>query len=863
MAVSRPHYFTGQFLKQSDFLLEQEYHKKLNRLHNRYHHTVGVVTGLKVTHRAGTIDVTVSDGVAIDRQGRTIVLDAVDTVKSFSGKAAGNYYVVISYEKEFADETEETGVKGFTRVNEKSLLEITTGAPDTTSNKIALAKIIVEDNAGTKSIKSVDTSVRNISGAIAGESLTIAKNPSTVVGDHALKVDGDAYITGKVGIGKAPSAVNLDVAGTVKANYVQVGNSQYNDGYMELSATKPYIDFHHGESGGDYNMRIINNANKSLSIEGGSLTIQENLNVGKTAKVGYLRINPQNTASEGGELQLGGSGANPSWQLDAYKSRFRIHSGGEKMTILSNGNVGVGKSNPVAKLDINGFSRTLGMSVNNGANSGVGRGLWLWAPNDSNHVIYSSNPSGKTPANTKPAAGYFNAGHRLRLRTYTGQGFLFENQAEQALVDIDSSNGRLWTKGAMYAGNSDIYFTHKSHHHTGIGNTPGFAAIENSSNYDALMILGRAGTSQGRRVKMWDTVYVHGSFYNQSDKRLKTNIKPIKNSLLKIKSLEGVQYNWKKNDMGAEEQVGLLAQQVEEVFPSVVSTDQKGVKSINYIGLTGPIIEAIKEQQNIIENLKGESAKQHDLLKEVQNKQGGADFAEYFKSKSGDVIKPGTAVVVKNSLIEEAKKGETPFGVISANPGLIGGAFHEWPGKFLKDAFGNDIVEEYEEEIKTQKTEKVKHERQKAKTKTIEEDVVEMVEKKVDGKMVMVEVTKKEKREVDEPQYKEIEIVDEKSKEVIRTEQVPIMETFEVEEPVYDENGEPVMIGTGKFEKKTRQKLNPKYDPKREYVPRDQRPEWNIVGLVGQIPLRKGQPTAPGWVKLKDIDKDVELWLVK
>lgn len=42
-----------------------------------------------------------------------------------------------------------------------------------------------------------------------------------------------------------------------------------------------------------------------------------------------------------------------------------------------------------------------------------------------------------------------------------------------------------------------------------------------------------------------------------------------------------------------------------------------------------------------------------------------------------------------------------------------------------------------------------------------------------------------------------------------------------------------------------------------------QRPEWNCVGLLGQLSLRKGQPVAPTWVKIKDISDEVELWLVK
>lgn len=66
---------------------------------------------------------------------------------------------------------------------------------------------------------------------------------------------------------------------------------------------------------------------------------------------------------------------------------------------------------------------------------------------------------------------------------------------------------------------------------------------------------------------------------------------------------------------------------------------------------------------------------------------------------------------------------------------------------------------------------------------------------------------------------------------------------------IKDENGERV--------------LNPEYDPEAEYVSREDRPEWAIVGLMGKLRLRKGQVTGAGWIKMKDIDQDTEEWLVK
>jgi hypothetical protein len=57
--------------------------------------------------------------------------------------------------------------------------------------------------------------------------------------------------------------------------------------------------------------------------------------------------------------------------------------------------------------------------------------------------------------------------------------------------------------------------------------------------------------------------------------------------------------------------------------------------------------------------------------------------------------------------------------------------------------------------------------------------------------------------------------------------------------------------------------LNPDYNPEQEYVSREDRPEWAIVGLMGKLRLRKGQVVGVGWIKMKDISENVEEWLVK
>jgi hypothetical protein len=57
--------------------------------------------------------------------------------------------------------------------------------------------------------------------------------------------------------------------------------------------------------------------------------------------------------------------------------------------------------------------------------------------------------------------------------------------------------------------------------------------------------------------------------------------------------------------------------------------------------------------------------------------------------------------------------------------------------------------------------------------------------------------------------------------------------------------------------------LNPNYNADELYIPREQRPEWGVVGLVGKLSVIKGQPTMPNWIKMKNISDNVEQWLIK
>lgn len=87
---------------------------------------------------------------------------------------------------------------------------------------------------------------------------------------------------------------------------------------------------------------------------------------------------------------------------------------------------------------------------------------------------------------------------------------------------------------------------------------------------------------------------------SSSDAVLKKDIITFENALSVIKNLRGVSFKWKDND---HKNIGLVAQEVEQVLPEVVIEDL-GLKSINYSSIVGVLVEAIKEQQTEIEILK-------------------------------------------------------------------------------------------------------------------------------------------------------------------------------------------------------------------------------------------------------------------
>ncbi|MFZ1682520.1 MAG: tail fiber domain-containing protein [Candidatus Zixiibacteriota bacterium] len=131
--------------------------------------------------------------------------------------------------------------------------------------------------------------------------------------------------------------------------------------------------------------------------------------------------------------------------------------------------------------------------------------------------------------------------------------------------------------------------------------------------------------ASNHRVGIWNTSPAYpldvagsahaSSFPTSSDNRLKKNIKPLTNALEKVRQIRGVSFDWNETyeKMGrstGHREIGVIAQEVEKVYPELITTwgDEK-YRAVDYGRLSAVLIEAIKDQQKQIEELRDKIAK--------------------------------------------------------------------------------------------------------------------------------------------------------------------------------------------------------------------------------------------------------------
>ena len=98
---------------------------------------------------------------------------------------------------------------------------------------------------------------------------------------------------------------------------------------------------------------------------------------------------------------------------------------------------------------------------------------------------------------------------------------------------------------------------------------------------------------------------VAGTITETSMRESKINIENIENILPAVLQMQGVKFDWKDDKYGSDNNYGLIAEDVDKILPNLVSHDNEGkARGIQYTKLTAVLLEAIKEQQEQINDLK-------------------------------------------------------------------------------------------------------------------------------------------------------------------------------------------------------------------------------------------------------------------
>ena len=140
----------------------------------------------------------------------------------------------------------------------------------------------------------------------------------------------------------------------------------------------------------------------------------------------------------------------------------------------------------------------------------------------------------------------------------------------------------------------------------------GNGGFNSNGNY-----LGPFGPRSNAFEVLFDgTTTIAGDLNVNSDARLKANIISLGSTLSKLLQIDGKSYTMKK-DESEKQKIGLLAQDIEKVFPELVS-ESHGVKSVNYQGLVPVLINALKEQDAMMKEQESKYLKQEKRLERLE-----------------------------------------------------------------------------------------------------------------------------------------------------------------------------------------------------------------------------------------------------
>jgi hypothetical protein len=271
----------------------------------------------------------------------------------------------------------------------------------------------------------------------------------------------------------------------------------------------------------------------------------------------------------------------------------------DHIALMPSGHVGIGTTNPGAKLDIMAtttawggwleairFSRTEHSAITHPG------GNLLFGMHSDRHFYFADTKDGKYVMTINATTGNVGIGTNIadfRL-DIVGRARIRQTSAAAESAGIWFSSYYAQEINAAFVGMQSLNQV-GFYGNTG---TAGWRLLVNTSNGD-LNVTGNALKPGG------------GAWGSNSDERLKQNIRPLEGALDKLLKLRGVQYEWKEpekqgNLTGC--QIGLIAQEVETVFPEWIGVDTQGYKTLTIRGFEALVIEAIKELRVENENLR-------------------------------------------------------------------------------------------------------------------------------------------------------------------------------------------------------------------------------------------------------------------
>jgi hypothetical protein len=353
---------------------------------------------------------------------------------------------------------------------------------------------------------------------------------------------------GKVGIGTTSPGYLLSTAGTIRAEGMSTSPGSGVGLELRYDTSSNY--------GSVLSYDRANSAYKELRLEGSVINLREAGSNILTVDGGKVGIG---TTSPGHLLEVRGTGDAVSIGNDTNNSSYIRFAN-------TRGFVGYTGTDMMIQA---GSGKNLRLGVNsNSFNNGVA----MYVKSDGNVGIGTTSPTEKLAVNGNIETTTSGAGRKIGFNT--GDNFSF-NSTTIAHYGI-SNAGNETAGGVILSGYYGIRFASQ-------GNI-------------------RGHISQAGLLTMANDVVAFGS---PSDKSLKENIKPINNALDKVKNLKGVTFKWKEAGLtNLKEDIGFIAQDVQEVLPELVRENEDGKLSLRDKGIIPMLVEAVKELSAEVESLK-------------------------------------------------------------------------------------------------------------------------------------------------------------------------------------------------------------------------------------------------------------------